>query len=86
MEHYQLKLFGHRLGASGQRIPTGELDFAAEDNLSAVLRARTTFSAAFSCSDYAVLRQRDVGVIWEEYADPPVEQQWFGLPAATTAS
>jgi len=70
MEQYQLKLFGLRLGTPGQRIPTGEFDFAAENNLSAVQRAKTTFSAALSCSDYAVLRQRDVGVIWEDYAPP----------------
>jgi len=66
MEHYQLRLFGQRTSARGVRTPTEDLDFTAPDNLVAVEHAKAAFSAAHS--DYAVLRQRDVGVIWEDYA------------------
>jgi len=66
MENYQLKLFGPAIGESRHRNPTGGFDFSADNNLSAVERAKAAVLAAHS--DYAVLRQRDVGVIWEDYA------------------
>jgi hypothetical protein len=65
MENYQLKLFGPELDESRRRIPTGGFDFSADNNLLAVAQAKAAFLAA--PSDYAVLRQRDVGVIWEDY-------------------
>jgi hypothetical protein len=66
MENYQLKLFGPGLDESHHRIRSGGFDFSADNNLSAVVRAKAAFLA--DPSDYAVLRQRDVGVIWEDYA------------------
>jgi hypothetical protein len=68
MEQYQLRLFGPCAGKSGSRAPTGDFDFSAPDNLEAIEHAKAAFSAALSCCDYAVLRQRDVGVIWEDHA------------------
>jgi hypothetical protein len=66
MEHYQLKLFGSQLGKPGHGNPTGGFDFEADNNLAAVEHAKLASLAAHSA--YAVLRQRDVGVIWEDYA------------------
>ena len=71
MQHYDLKLFG-RPGGCDSRISMGAFPFWADDNLSAVRQAQTALSEALPGCDYAVLRQDGVGVIWEDYTDPPI--------------
>ena len=69
MANYLLKLFGAKRDPGSARTVVGELDIAAQDDLSAIRRLRDSILIALSDCDCAELYGPDGKMVWEHPGD-----------------